>query len=46
MHTLFKWVNRRSQRHSFNWQGFKDMLRYYQIQPLRVSKRYIVVDWY
>ena len=46
LHTLFKWVNRRSQRHSFNWQGFKDMLRYYQIQPLRVSKRYIVVDWY
>jgi len=46
LHTLYKWLNRRSQRHSFNWQGFKDMLRYYQIQPLRVSKRYIVVDWY
>ncbi|EPJ43001.1 MAG: RNA-directed DNA polymerase (Reverse transcriptase) [Osedax symbiont Rs1] len=46
LHTLYKWLNRRSQWHSFNWQGFKDMLRYYQIQPLRVSKRYIVVDWY
>jgi group II intron reverse transcriptase/maturase len=46
LHTLYKWLNRRSQRHSFNWRGFKDMLRYYQIQPLRVSKRYIIVDWY
>ena len=46
LHSLYKWLNRRSQRHSFNWQGFKDMLRYFQIQPLRVSKRDLVVDWY
>ena len=46
LHALYKWLNRRSQRRSFNWQGFKEMLRYFQIQPLRVSKRYVVVDWY
>ena len=46
LHSLYKWLNRRSQRRSYNWQGFKDMLRYFQIQALRVSKRDIVVDWY
>ena len=46
LHTLYKWLNRRSQRRSLNWQGFKDMLRYFQITPLRVSKRHVVVDWY
>lgn len=46
LHTLYKWLNRRSQRHSFNWHGFKDMLGYFQIKPLRVSKRLITVDWY
>lgn len=46
LHSLYKWLNRRSQRRSCNWQGFKDMLRYFQIEPLRVSKRHIVVDWY
>jgi hypothetical protein len=25
---LFKWLNRRSQRRSFNWQGFKDLLEH------------------
>lgn len=46
LHALYKWLNRRSQRRSFNWQGFKDMLRYFQIQPLRVTARQIAVDWY
>lgn len=44
--TLYKWLNRRSQRRSFNWRSFKDMLRYYQIGPLRVTKRHLAVDWY
>lgn len=44
--TLYKWLNRRSQRSSFNWHSFKDMLRYYQFTPLRVSKRHLAVDWY
>ena len=46
LHSLYKWLNRRSQKRSFNWAGFKDMLRYFRIQPLRVSKRDLVVDWY
>jgi group II intron reverse transcriptase/maturase len=46
LHCLYKWLNRRSQKRSFNWNGFKDMLRYFQIHPMRVSKRYIAVDWY
>jgi hypothetical protein len=30
----FKWLNRRSQRKSCNWQGFGEMLSYYRIpQP-------------
>lgn len=44
--TLYKWLNRRSQRRSFNWRSFKDMLRYYQFGPLRVTKRHLAVDWY
>ena len=46
LHTLYKWLNRRSQRSSYHWQGLKDMLRYFQIKPLRVSKRQVAVDWY
>ena len=46
LHSLFKWLNRRSQRRSFNWQGFKDMLRYFQIKPMRVFHRTTAVDWY
>ncbi|WP_185976638.1 hypothetical protein [Catenovulum sediminis] len=39
-------LNRRPQTQSFNWHGFKDMLGYFQIKPLRVSKRLISVNWY
>jgi len=46
LHSLFKWLNRRSQRRSFNWNGLLDMLRYFQIKPMRVSHREIAVDWY
>ena len=46
LHSLFKWLNRRSQRRSFNWHGFKEMLNYFQIKPMKVSKRQIAVDWY
>lgn len=46
LHSLYKWLNRRSQRRSLNWQGLKDMLRCFQITPLRVSKRNVLVDWY
>jgi hypothetical protein len=46
LHSLYKWLNRRSQRRSYNWQGFKAMLRHFQIEPLRVVKRSVQVDWY
>ena len=46
LRSLFKWLNRRSQRRSYNWSSLKDMLRYFQIAPIRVSKRDILVDWY
>ena len=45
--SLFKWLNRRSQRHSYNWAGLKELLAHFAIKPLRVWKRsHVVVDWY
>ena len=29
--TVYKWLNRRSQRKSCNWRGFNEMLKYYDI---------------
>ncbi|MDH5217408.1 MAG: group II intron reverse transcriptase/maturase [Gammaproteobacteria bacterium] len=47
LHSLHKWLNRRSQRHSYNWAGLKALLGHFGIQPLRVWKRLnIVADWY
>ena len=46
LHSLFKWLNRRSGKKSYNWSNFKKMLDYFQIKPLRVSKRYVKIDWY
>lgn len=46
LHSLYKWLNRRSQRRSYNWSSFKVMLGYFKIEPPRVSKRLILVDWY
>lgn len=37
MRLLFRWMNRRSQKKSYNWEGFKQMLDYY---PLVYPKRY------
>ena len=34
---LFRWMNRRSQKKSYNWEGFKQMLEYY---PLAYPKKY------
>jgi RNA-directed DNA polymerase len=34
---LFKWLNRRSQRRSFNWQGFNDLLAHFQVPPPRIT---------
>jgi hypothetical protein len=33
---LFKWLNRRSQRKSYNWKGFKELLRRFEIAKPRI----------
>ena len=35
---LFKWINRRSQKKSYNWEQFKEMLKTY---PLAIPKIYV-----
>ena len=39
METLLKWLNRRSQRRSFNWQGFKDLLEHFQVPRPRITDK-------
>jgi len=46
LHSLYKWLNRRSGRRSYNWSNFKKMLGYFNIVQPKVSKRFVVVDWY
>ena len=46
LNSLYKWLNRRSGRKSYTGSGMKEMLRYFGIQPMRVYKRTIAVDWY
>ena len=36
---LFKWLNRRSQRRSYNWCGFKQLLEHYKVEQPRIIKR-------
>jgi len=33
---LFKWLNRRSQRKSYNWIGFKEMIKHFKIASPRI----------
>lgn len=40
MKSLFKWLNRRGQKKSYNWEGFNDMLKVY---PLATPKIYVNV---
>ena len=37
--TLFKWLNRRSQRRSYNWAGFRAMLEHYGLERPRITER-------
>jgi RNA-directed DNA polymerase len=39
MRVLFKWLNRRSQRRSFNWQGFSDLLLHFRVEQPRIVGR-------
>ena len=36
---LFKWLNRRSQRRSYNWPGFNQLLEHYKIEQPRIVGR-------
>lgn len=36
---LFKWLNRRSQRNSYTWDGFKAMLNGFRIPPPQIVER-------
>lgn len=36
---LMKWLNRRSQRRSVNWQGFKDILAHFKVPRPRITER-------
>jgi len=45
--TVYKWLNRRSQRRSYNWKGLNDVLHWFKIKPMRVRRRdHVIVDWY
>jgi RNA-directed DNA polymerase len=39
MEILLKWLNRRSQRRSFNWRGFKDLLDHFDVPRPRITDR-------
>jgi RNA-directed DNA polymerase len=39
MRILFKWLNRRSQRRSYNWAGFRELLQHYQVEQPRIVGR-------
>jgi RNA-directed DNA polymerase len=39
MHILMKWLNRRSQRRSYTWPGFKELLRHFQVDRPRLVGR-------
>jgi hypothetical protein len=39
LHILLKWLNRRSQRRAYNWTGFKELLRHFQIEKPRIVGR-------
>ena len=40
MKSLYKWLNRRSQKKSYNWEGFNEMLKVY---PLTTPRIYVNV---
>ncbi len=36
---LYKWLNRRSQRRSLDWQGLRDLMAHYRIEKPRIMER-------
>jgi RNA-directed DNA polymerase len=39
MRILFKWLNRRSQRKSFNWKGFNELLKHFRPERPRITEK-------
>ena len=39
MRILFEWLNRRSQRRSCNWTGYKEMLKHLKVEQPRIVGR-------
>ena len=39
MEILQKWLNRRSQRRSMNWQGFNDLLKHFEVPRPRITEK-------
>ena len=39
MKILLKWLNRRSQRHSYNWAGYNELLAHFNIERPRIVGR-------
>lgn len=37
---LFKWLNRRSQRKSYNWKGFNELIKYFGIAQPRICHNF------
>jgi group II intron reverse transcriptase/maturase len=37
--TLFKWLNRRSQRRSYNWTGFRELVDHFEVERPRIVGR-------
>jgi group II intron reverse transcriptase/maturase len=37
---LFKWLNRRSQKLSYNWAGYKELLKQFSIPSPRITEKY------
>jgi len=38
LQTLFKWLNRRSERRSYNWDGFRDLLAHFGVERPRIME--------
>ncbi len=36
---LYKWLNRRSERRSYNWVGFRDLLAHFGVERPRITER-------
>lgn len=39
MHLLLKWLNRRSNKESYNWEDFQVILKYYGIEKPRITEK-------